>query len=92
MGQLCSLYGILHNFLYIYTFVLFAYALVSWFPSLRRYRVTEVVAMLVEPVISPLRRIIPPFGGLDLSFLVLILLIQLVDRSIVVPNMIQCAY
>jgi YggT family protein len=32
----------------------------------------------VEPVLTPVRRIIPPMGGLDLSFLVVILLIQLV--------------
>jgi YggT family protein len=29
----------------------------------------------VEPVLQPVRRVIPPLGGLDLSFLVVILLV-----------------
>ncbi len=55
------------------------YALVSWVPSLRG-RWTDYVAMLVEPVLTPVRRIIPPMGGLDISFLVVILALQFVVR------------
>jgi YggT family protein len=57
-----------------------AYALVSWVPSLRG-RWSDYVAMLVEPVLTPVRRIIPPMGGLDLSFLVVIIVIQFVART-----------
>jgi YggT family protein len=55
------------------------YALVSWVPSIRG-KWTEYVSMLVEPVLTPVRRIIPPIAGLDLSFLVVIFLIQMVIR------------
>ena len=55
------------------------YALVSWVPSLRG-RWTDYVAMLVEPVLTPVRRIIPPMGGLDISFLVVIIALQFVVR------------
>jgi len=41
------------------------------------------LAMLVEPVLAPVRQIIPPLGGLDLSFLVVIIILQLVDSQIV---------
>ncbi len=83
--QLCTAYGILNTFLQIYFFVMLAYALVSWFPNLRRYRATDYLAMLVEPVIAPVRRIIPPIGGLDLSFLVVLLLLQWVRGALVAP-------
>jgi YggT family protein len=83
--QLCTAYGILSTFLNIYFFVMLAYALVSWFPSLRRYRATDYLAMLVEPVLAPVRRVIPPIAGLDLSFLLVLLLLQWVNRSLVLP-------
>jgi YggT family protein len=48
-------------------------------PSIRG-RWTDYVAMLVEPVLTPVRRIIPPMGGLDISFLIVILVIGYVAR------------
>jgi len=83
--QLCTAYQLLNKFLDIYFFVMLAYALVSWFPNLRRYRVTDYLAMLVEPVIAPVRRIIPPVAGLDLSFLVVLLLVEFVNAKLVAP-------
>ena len=76
---ICQLYGAVAWLLQAYVLVLLVYALVSWVPSLRG-RWTEIVARLVEPVLSPVRRIIPAIGGLDLSFLVVILVIQWVIR------------
>jgi YggT family protein len=71
----CELYAVVAKVLQIYQLILLVYALISWVPSLRG-RWTQYVAMLVEPVLTPLRRIIPPIAGLDISFLVVIILIQ----------------
>jgi len=38
---------------------------------------------IVEPMLAPIRRFVPPMGGLDFSPLVLILLIQFLARIIV---------
>ena len=46
------------------------------------------IAMFVEPVLQPLRRIIPPLGGLDLSFLVLLLVLN----YLIVPLLSSAAY
>ncbi len=73
----CQLYAIVAWLLNVYVFIMLAYALVSWVPSLRG-RWTDYVAMMVEPVLTPVRRIIPPLGGLDISFLIVILVIQFV--------------
>lgn len=78
----CSVYTVVEYFLNAYLFLMLVYALVSWVPSIRG-RWSEIVARLVEPVLIPVRRIIPPLGGLDLSFLVVILIIQYVNGSIV---------
>lgn len=42
----------------------------------------EVVDRLVEPMLAPIRRIMPYTGGVDFSPLVLILIIQLLGRLI----------
>ena len=73
----CQLYAVVAWLLNLYVFIMLAYALVSWVPSLRG-KWTEYVSMLVEPVLTPVRRIIPPLGGLDISFLVVILALQFV--------------
>jgi YggT family protein len=82
MEALCSVYGGIYVLLRIYLLIMLVYAVVSWIPSIRG-RWSDVVARLVEPVLVPVRRIIPPLGGLDLSFLVVILIIQYVNESIV---------
>jgi YggT family protein len=55
-------------------------ALLSWFPGWRA--LTPVAALLDEvtnPILRPLRRRLPVFGGLDLSPLVAVLLIGVIE-------------
>ena len=75
----CELYSAVAKVLQLYTLIMLVYALISWVPSIRG-KWTQYVAMLVEPVLTPVRRIIPPIAGLDISFLVVIFLIQMVIR------------
>lgn len=82
---MCAAYEIVGTLLRIYFFVLLAYAVVSWVPSMRGSW-TRYLDMLVVPVLDPLRRIIPPIGGLDLSFLVLMIVLNLVNSQIVGPQ------
>ena len=78
----CSAVIVIHQLIMVYVVIMLIYAVVSWIPSIRG-RWTDYVAMLVEPVLSPVRRVIPPLGGLDLSFLVVIILLQVIDSFIV---------
>jgi YggT family protein len=82
-GLLCFAAEILSYAVTIYTIVLFVYAVTSWIPDLRRGRWFGILASLVEPVLAPVRRIIPPVGGLDLAFLIVILLLQFVVRPLI---------
>jgi YggT family protein len=77
----CSVLSIVHELITVYVVIMLIYAVVSWIPSIRG-RWSDYVAMLVEPVLLPVRRIIPPLGGLDLSFLVVIILLQVIDSSL----------
>jgi YggT family protein len=79
---MCQIWGIVDLLFKAYLIILLIYAVISWVPSLRG-RWSDYIARLVEPVLIPIRRIIPPLGGLDLSFLVVLILLQLIDSNIV---------
>jgi YggT family protein len=55
--------------------VVLVYAIISWLqPGSPMY---GLLGRLAEPLLAPLRRIIPAIGGVDLSALVLLLLLQI---------------
>ncbi|OOG37955.1 YggT family protein [Polaromonas sp. A23] len=55
--------------------VVLVYAIISWLqPGSPMY---GLLGRLTEPLLAPLRRIVPIVGGLDLSALVLLLLLQI---------------
>ncbi|MBX3499691.1 MAG: YggT family protein [Alphaproteobacteria bacterium] len=45
----------------------------------------QFMLRLTEPLLRPIRRFLPNFGGIDLAPLVLILIIYFVRRSILIP-------
>jgi len=57
----------------IYIVILLLRAVFSWFPppSGGMASVYRILMDLTEPVLAPLRRVIPPVGMFDLSFTVL---------------------
>ena len=71
----CELAGLLRWLVQIYMVLLFAYAILSWLPDLRG-KWTDYLARGIEPVLMPVRRVIPPIGGLDIAFLVVFLFLQ----------------
>jgi len=87
----CTLAQIALDALNIYLVLMLIYALVSWIPSLRG-RWVNYLAMVIEPLLQPLRRIIPPLGGLDLSFLVLILAFQYLLRPLILNSIGHACY
>ena len=71
---------ILLQLLQILTYALIGRALLSWFDPRGQWTISRILADVTEPVIAPLRRVIPPVGMLDLSFIVAIILIQVLQR------------
>ncbi len=59
----------------VYIVILAARAVLSWFPPTSSSgglaTINRILMDLTEPVLAPLRRIIPPVGMFDLSFMVL---------------------
>lgn len=69
----------------IYVLILVARAVMSWFPMRSDSPFVPVARFLnavTEPVLAPFRRVIPPAGMFDLSFLVVVILAELVTSLI----------
>lgn len=65
------------------TGLVIVYAILSWFPS--HSPLTDIIGRLCEPLLRPLRRVIPLLGGIDLSPLALLVLLQV--AAIVLANL-----
>jgi YggT family protein len=69
----------------LFKFAIFIFVILSWVASGTYNPVTAFIAMIVQPVLRPFRRLIPPIGMLDLS--ALIALIALHAASIFVATL-----
>jgi YggT family protein len=69
----------------LYTWVIIIRALISWVSPDPYNPLVRMLASATEPLLRPLRKLVPPhkLGGLDLSPLLAILLIQFVKNGIV---------
>ncbi|GJL82271.1 MAG: hypothetical protein DHS20C01_19050 [marine bacterium B5-7] len=76
---------VLQTIVYIFIFVTFARAIMSWFQQGGYSPLTRLLDSLSEPLLAPIRRVLPPVGGLDFSPFVLIILLTLVLKLIVKP-------
>ncbi len=85
---LVSLGGLLQLAVSGLTALLIVYAVLSWVPAASSM-LQDLVARLAEPLVQPLRRFIPLVGGVDLSPLAAIVLLQVV--AIVLGNLMGAA-
>lgn len=69
--------------LQLLTYALLGRALLSWVDPRQQWAISRVLADITDPVIAPLRRVIPPIGMIDISFIVAILLIQVLQRLLI---------
>jgi len=46
------------------------------------YRILDLLNRATDPIFRPIRRLLPPMGGLDLSPMVVLLIVYLVQREI----------
>jgi YggT family protein len=69
-----ALFGLLSMAISGLTVVVIVYAVLSWVPA--PSVLSGVMARLVEPLLRPIQRVLPLVGGIDLSPLVLLLVLQ----------------
>jgi YggT family protein len=67
----------------LYSLVVLVAVILSWVPLDRRNPLVTITHALTEPVLAPIRRVIPPMGGLDLSAMVLLIALQILKGLLV---------
>jgi YggT family protein len=81
---------LVHDLISLYIYILLAVIILSWIPVTRSdgalAQVNRVLRTLTEPVLAPLRSILPRpnFGGvgIDLSALVALIILEFINRII----------
>jgi YggT family protein len=73
---LLTIRELLISTIYLYIGMILIRIVISWVSPGLQNPIMSVINQLSEPVMAPVRRIIPPIGGLDLSTLILLLGLQ----------------
>ena len=84
---LLAFVSLIELFFNVFIYSIIIQAILSWFPSSGYNPVVSILHSITSPVLNPVRKIVPPVGGLDLSALAsiigLIFLKILVVQSLV---------
>ncbi|MDT7690149.1 MAG: YggT family protein [Acidobacteriota bacterium] len=67
----------------IYSLMIFARIIISWGASAHN-RLLHFLIRATEPILAPFRRIIPPLGMIDISPIVVLFLLDLLQRAVAV--------
>ncbi|NVM88353.1 YggT family protein [Variovorax sp. SG517] len=86
---LVSLVGLMQLAVSGLTALLVVYAVLSWIPNASPM-LLDLISRLAEPLVRPFRRFIPLIGGVDLSPLAAIVVLQVI--AIVLGNLLVFAY
>ncbi|MGK7901599.1 MAG: YggT family protein [Hormoscilla sp.] len=72
------------SFLQIYFVLLIIRILLSWFPNINWFDPPfSILSQLTDPYLNLFRSIIPPIGGIDISPILAIFLLQFVQQLVV---------
>ena len=69
----------------IYFYAVIIGAIISWFPSLQRNPITEIIDLLTWPLSRIARRITPTVAGFDLSPILIIIVLLLINILVFAP-------
>ena len=72
-----SFVGILVSLLWV---LVMGRVLISWIDPTGRGRLASALFQLTEPLLAPIRRLLPPTSGLDFSPLILLLVLGALTR------------
>ena len=76
---LVQLIGLITN---IFVLLIFAWAILTWImPPYNPVR--EALDRIMEPMLAPIRRVVPMAGMMDFSPLILMVLVELISRALI---------
>jgi YggT family protein len=79
---LSQIFNLLNLVLTVLEFAIIGRALISWVDPTMNSSVARILVQVTEPIIAPLRRVLPTAGMIDFSPLVAILLIFVLQQML----------
>jgi YggT family protein len=77
---LSSFIQLIDLLLSIYIWIIIARAIISWITPYPYHPLVRFLYKVTEPVLAPIRKIIPPIGGIDISPVIVIFIIFIVQN------------
>ena len=78
LGPANNLGGILADLVALLAIAILVRALLSWIRPDPRNPVVQALDAITEPILQPLRQVMPRFGGIDLTPMVAIILLSVI--------------
>lgn len=72
----------LSTLIQILIFAIFIRAIISWFPIDPRNALVRVLDEVTEPVLAPLRRVLPRIGMIDITPMVAIIVLLVIQQGL----------
>lgn len=69
------IFGIVGQVMFLLGCAVFARAILSWFPIDRNGPIFQVLDAITEPILDPLRRVVPTIGMVDLTPMIAIFIL-----------------
>jgi len=77
-----TLIEIVRMFVNVLIFAIFARSILTWFPIDRGGPVFQALDAITEPILQPLRRVVPLIGMIDITPMVAILLLYVLSTAL----------
>ena len=77
-----TIISLISSIIGVYSILLIVYIFMSWVPSTKESAIGQFLERIIEPYLEPFRRIIPPFGMIDISPIVAILVLRLAQSGL----------
>jgi YggT family protein len=72
------IFNILYQVFKVLNLVIFVWAIMSWIPTLRESSFYKALDSIIDPILAPIRKVIPPIGGtFDISPMILLIGLQI---------------
>ncbi|WP_297819338.1 YggT family protein [uncultured Lactobacillus sp.] len=82
MQAIFVIYQILNTIIYVYSFLIVIYTLLTWVPRLLNTTIGHWLAKIVEPYLGWFERIIPPIAGISFAPVVALLVLYLINNYV----------
>lgn len=81
-----ELVAIVRIFIQLLIFAIFARSILTWFPVDRGGPVFQALDAITEPILQPLRRIVPNVGMIDITPMVAIIVLFAISSALSAPR------